>query len=163
MRLHPSMVFAVITALAASAAGTALADPPAQEPSHEGVSARDVVAYTALGLGAAALAVGIAETVHWNAVTGDAHAAQSEVPSSVHDACSNQVSPAAATLCQDSKDATTSWTVALVGYGAAAALATTGIVLLVTRPKDATTQAGRLDVAPAVSQRSAGVQLRLSF
>lgn len=164
MRLHHSVVLAVAAALASSVAGTAHADPPAtQEPSHESVSARDVVAYTALGLGAAALAVGIAETVHWNSVTAEGHAAQSQVPTSVHDACASQVSAAAATLCQDSKEASTSWTVALVSYGAAAALATTGVVLLLTRPHDATTQAGQVDVAPAVSQRSAGLQLRLAF
>jgi hypothetical protein len=160
---HRIVVAAAAAALVSSVGGIAHADPPAKESAHEGVAARDVVAYTALGLGAAALVFGVAETVHWYSVDQDGRSVASQVPSSVHNACADQVSAAAATLCQDSKDTSTAWTLALIGYGSAAALATTGIVLLVTRPHDTTSNSGRLDVTPAVSQRSAGVQLRLSF
>jgi hypothetical protein len=165
MRFSHPFIVAAATALACSVGGIAHADPPApaQESAHEGVSARDVVAYTFLGLGAAALVFGVAETVHWYSVYEDGHDAQSQVASSVTNACSDQVSPAASRLCQDSKDVSTAWPLALIGYGSAAALATTGLVLLVTRPHDTTSNAGHLDVTPAVSQRSAGVQLRLSF
>jgi len=163
MRFHRTLVVAAAIALASSVGGIAHADPPAPESAHEGVSARDVVAYTALGLGAAALVFGVAETVHWYSVWEDGRSVQAQLSSSVRNACNDQVSPAASTLCQDSKDVSTSWTLALIGYGSAAALATTGIVLLVTRPHDNTSNAGHLDVTPAVSQRSAGVQLRLSF
>jgi hypothetical protein len=163
MRIHHPIVVAVACALASFVVGTAHADPPATQPARDGVSARDVVAYTTLGLGAAALIVGAAETVHYFSLAQDGDSARAQVPVSVHDACANQVSAAAANLCQDSKDASTAWTVALIGYGSAAALATTGIVLLLTRSHDTTSNGGRVDVTPAVSQRSAGLQLRLSF
>ena len=68
----------------------------------------------------------------------------------------------AADACQKSKEGTTSSLIAGIAYGSAAALATTGIILLLTRPK-ATPEAGHVDVTPSVSARSAGVQLRVSF
>ncbi len=76
------------------------------------------------------------------------------------------MSAAAASLCQDSKDASSAQTLAWIGYGAAAALATTGIVLLVTRSHDTpsnSSSSGRIDVTPTVSQRSGGVQPRIAF
>jgi hypothetical protein len=163
MRFRHLIVVAAATAMAPSLAGIAHADPPAKESAHEGVSARDVVAYTALGLGAAALAFGVAETVHWYSVYEDGRSLQGQLPASVHNACDDQGSATAAKLCQDSKDTSSAWTLAMVGYGSSAVLATTGFVLLLTRPHDTTSNSGHLDVTPAVSQRSAGVQLRLSF
>ncbi|HEX8796644.1 MAG TPA: hypothetical protein VF765_37090 [Polyangiaceae bacterium] len=69
----------------------------AQAPrsAHEVVSARDVVAYTS--------------------VDDDGHSLRSQSPTSVTDACSDQVNPAAARLCQDSKDVSTAYTLALIG------------------------------------------------
>jgi hypothetical protein len=168
MRIHHAIAVAAAVALTSSVAGIAHADPPApappQQPAHDGVSARDVVAYTALGLGAAALVFGVAETIHWYSAYEDGHNLQSQVSSSNVDACTNQVTPAAAALCRDSKDVSASYPLALIGYGAAAALGTTGLVLLLTRPHDTTSNnAGHVDVAPSVSQRSAGLQLRLTF
>jgi hypothetical protein len=76
--------------------------------------------------------------------------------------CSVPTNAAATAACQANKDSSTAWTAAWIGYGAAAALATTGVVLLLTRPRE-TTSTGRLDVTPAVSPRGAGIDLRLAF
>jgi hypothetical protein len=163
----PKLAAAVLVALLATASTRAAqADPPASAPKQdqqpEGTTTRDVVAYTLVGLGGAALVVGIAETVHATSLSNQGQTDRQQVPASVTDVCSVQTNPSAAAACQANKDSSSAWTAAWIGYGAAAALATTGVVLLLTRPHQPAS-AGRVDVTPAVSLRSAGIDLRVAF
>jgi hypothetical protein len=156
----PKLAAIAIALLTTLSARGAMADPPVGPPKQDVVPARDVVAYTVLGFGAAALVVGIAETAQYFSL---ANGAQSDLRTFTgSSACAEQLNAAALDACQKSKDAATASLIAGIAYGSAAALATTGIILLLTRPK-ATPEAGHVDLTPSVSARSAGVQLRVSF
>ena len=159
-RTAPKLAAIAVALMTTLSARGAMADPPTDPPKQDGVPARDVVAYTALGLGAAALAVGIAETAQY---FSQASGAESDLRSFTGpNACAEQANATAQDACQKSKDATTSSLIAGIAYGSSVALATTGIILLLTRSK-ATPEAGHVDVTPSVSARSAGMQLRVTF
>jgi hypothetical protein len=151
--------FALVVTLAARGAS---ADPPVDPPNQEGTTARDVVAYSSLGLGAAALVVGIVETTRWVSLDNQAQTDRQQVPATVTDVCASQVNGAAADACQKGKDAGSADTIAWIAYGSALALGTTGIVLLLTKPH-ATSDGGKVAVTPAVSPRGGGLQLRIAF
>lgn len=146
------MVAVTLAVAVTSAPRVASADP---------VTVRDVVTYSAFGLAAVAVAVGIGESVHAYSLDSQNEKDQAQVPVTVVNVCNSSI-PAAADACRTQNDASNAWTIASVAYVAGLAFATTGLVLLLTKPH-AAAKAGSVDVTPAVSPRTAGLQLRIAF
>jgi hypothetical protein len=152
-RSLPVLAAVAVAVVATSTSGTASADP---------VTVRDVVTYSALGLGAVAIAVGIGETAHATSLDSQDTDDRRQVPVTVTNVCNAQDNAAAAAACKAQNDSSSAWTAAWVAYGTGLALAATGVVLLLTKPH-ATTTTGQVDVTPAVTPRTAGLQLRIAF
>lgn len=167
----PTALALCLTLGAPLASKTARADPPARAGNGgEGAtSSQEVLAYTALGLAAAALAVGVVETVRAVSLAEQNGQDRAHVPTSVGDVCATQLSSYAVDACQTAHEATTAQTIAWIGYGSAAALATTGLLLLLTAPhpptaaSSSTRATALVDVTPSVSPRGGGLALRVSF
>jgi hypothetical protein len=163
-RHYVSRAVAVAFAFAAIvAARPALADPPASPPpippAQDGVTTRDLLTYSAFGASAVSLVVGVAEAVEYATLHAQSQQDLSRVPAG-ENVCATPTDAAALNACRTSSSGSMAETVAAVAFGSAAAFATTGLVLLLTRP---TVEAGHVDVTPEVSARSAGLRLRLTF
>jgi hypothetical protein len=149
----------------------ATATPGDQAP-HAPFPTRKVLAYTAIVAGAGLL---VASGVEAGAWVSDSNASQDDrkkVPSNVTDVCADEVNSAALDACHRSKDATTVSTLSWIFGAAGVALATTGIVLLVTGHdssdggRDAVTAKApkpRVDVLPMLGTRAGAVDLRVTF
>ncbi|HEY8090668.1 MAG TPA: hypothetical protein VIF09_22555, partial [Polyangiaceae bacterium] len=142
------------------------------QSSHTPFPTRKVLAYTAIVAGAGLL---VASGVEVGAWVNDSNASQNDrkqVPSNVTDVCADEVNSAALDACHRSKDATTVSTLGWVFGAAGVALATTGIVLLVTGHdssdggRDAVTAGPskpRVDILPMIGTRAGVVDLRVTF
>jgi hypothetical protein len=132
---------------------------------------RKVIAYSAIIVGAGLLIASGVEAAAW---VNDNNASKNDrlqVPSTYTDVCAAEVNAAAQDACHKGKDAVTVSTLAWVLGGAGAALAGTGLVLLMTDPgtresaRDAAApaQRRRVEVLPSVGARGGTVDLRLTF
>lgn len=148
---------AIPVAVAAAVVATSLPRTASADP----ITVRDVVTYSALGLGAIAIGVGIGETAHATSLDSQNETDRQQVPVTVINVC-NSDSAAAQAACKSQNDSSSAWTAAWVAYGTGLALVGAGVVLLLTKPHAATTT-GQVDATPAVSAHTAGLQLRLAF
>jgi hypothetical protein len=149
-----------------------VAQPPPDTGPHPTFPSRKVIAYSAIVAGAGLLIASGVEAAAWVSDSNAAHDDRLQVPSSVTDVCAAEVNQAAQDACHKGKDAVTVSTLAWVLGGAGAALAGTGLVLLMTDPgtRESTRESGapassrrRVEVLPSVGVRGGTVDLRLSF
>jgi hypothetical protein len=118
------------------------------------MSTRRVLAFTAIGLSAAALAFGIVEHISWQGKVDDFKSMEP---------CGSDLTdrggPGCRSLYDDGQQA--KW-LAFVGYGAAAAFAAGAAVLYFTDPAR-TTGSRQLACAPAMSWSSSSITCGLRF
>jgi hypothetical protein len=148
------------------------AAPPVESGARSSFPMRKVLAYSALVAGAGLLVASGVEMAAWVNDSNKSHDDRLQVPSNVTDVCAAEVNAAAQDACRKGKDAVTVSTLAWVLGGAGAALAGTGLVLLMTDPgtRESTHGAGapaasrrRVEVLPSVGVRGGTVDLRLTF
>ncbi|MGH7294408.1 MAG: hypothetical protein ACRELB_05735 [Polyangiaceae bacterium] len=151
---------------------TPTATSPGDQAAHTPFPTRKVLAYTALVAGAGLLVASGVEAGAWVSDNNASQNDRKQVPSNVTDVCADEVNSAALDACHRSKDATTVSTLSWVFGAAGVALATTGIVLLVTGHdssdggRDAVTAGPpkpRVDVLPMLGTRAGAVDLRVTF
>ena len=141
---------------------------------HKGVSARTIVGWSAIAVGAGLIGVATIEGVRFLGLKDDLNADRSKIDKNVNDVCAPEqaTNPIAVDACSKFHDAQGARTVGLVLGGLGAAAAVTGVILLVTdhtgdepRPDVARREPPRprLQVTPTVSPAYGGIDLRLTF
>jgi len=127
---------------------------------------RKIVGWSAVGLGAAFAVVGVIEGVRFLGIKDDLNSDRAHVDKSVSDVCAPEQAgnPFAASACNHFHDARTARTLGLLFGGIGAALAVTGVVLLVTdHPTESAPAESALKVTPYASPLGGGVDVQLAF
>jgi hypothetical protein len=140
---------------------------PATADASKPSNVRKIVAWSAVGLGAAFAVVGVVEGVRFLGIKDDLNSDRAHVDKSVSDVCAPEQAgnPYAASACTHFHDAKTARTLGLLFGGIGAALVATGVVLLVTdHPKESVAPAeSALRITPYASPKGGGVDLQLAF
>jgi hypothetical protein len=140
--------------------------PPPEAPSKP-LPVRKIIAFSLLGAGAVAVAVGIYGGVKFLGDKSDLDNDRANIPTNVGDACAAKETLVEIRACSSYNSAHDDRTLELVGLGVGAVLVAGGLVVLLTDhgsesgpPKDAV---GKLHLTPLLSPKIGGLAASVSF
>jgi hypothetical protein len=140
--------------------------PPPETTTGSHVPVRKIIGWSAIGLGAVSMGVGVIEGAHFLSLKSDLDNDRNQVPASVSDVCQDLSTPASIDACNKFKDARTARTLEWVFLGLGAALVGGGVVVLVTDPGDkesAPPPRTSAHLTPHFSRGGAGLDFDMTF
>lgn len=141
---------------------------PYLDTSTSKLPVRKIIAWTAIGLGAASMVVGAVEGFSFLSSKSDLNSDRANIATTVTDVCQDLSTPSSIDACTKFKDARSERTLELIFLGVGAVLAGGGVILLVTdkggEPSaPAAAPASAFRITPRLSHNSGGLDLHLTF
>jgi len=139
--------------------------PPVEPPHNDksgGVTGRQVLAFSLLGVGAVGGVLGVVSAAQWSSAKSDADTHRN-YPGTAN--CGSPAPGDETQVCKNNDDAKKWSTIGLVAGGVGAVALGTGIYLLVTAPPKGEAKVGALRprVTPAIGPRYSGLDLQMAF
>lgn len=131
--------------------------PPAPFP------VRKVVGFSAVGVGAALLAVGGIEGLRFLSERSDLDDARAKTPTTIQNLCDDSITPTTEAGCRAYNSAKKARTLAIVFSAIGGVVAGAGLVVLLTDPGPPKPTAGKVQVSPHFGPAEGGVDLSVRF